>query len=90
MNKLINLKIYIIIVTKECFEHENIIGKGGFGKVWRVKVKKYNKEFAMKEMLKKKYQTKEVKKVNKMEKVNIIILGKTHGLKEYGKMEKSK
>ena len=30
------------------------------------------------------------KMVNKMEKVNIIILGKIYGLKEYGKMEKNK
>ena len=39
-------------INRESFEYISIIGKGGFGKVWRVKLKKYNKEFAMKEMSK--------------------------------------
>lgn len=29
-----------------------VIGKGGFGKVWKVEMKKINKVFAMKEMYK--------------------------------------
>ena len=40
------------IITKNSFELIKIIGKGGFGKVWRVRYKKNCKEFAMKEMSK--------------------------------------
>ena len=40
------------IVTKNSFELINIIGRGGYGKVWKVSHKKYKKIYAMKEMSK--------------------------------------
>ena len=39
-------------VTKNSFEYISIIGKGGFGKVWKVYHKKYRTYYAMKEMSK--------------------------------------
>ena len=37
-------------ITKSSFDFINIIGKGGFGKVWKVYSRKYKKVFAMKQM----------------------------------------
>ena len=42
----------IILVNKNYFEFLHIIGRGGFGKVWKVKLKKTNEYFALKEMSK--------------------------------------
>ena len=39
-------------VTKNSFEYISIIGKGGFGKVWKVFQKRDKKIYAMKEMSK--------------------------------------
>ena len=39
-------------INKNQFEFVKIIGKGGFGKVYKVLSKKYNKIYAMKEMSK--------------------------------------
>jgi len=39
-------------VTKNSFKFHYVIGKGGFGKVWKVEKKKESKFYAMKEMLK--------------------------------------
>ena len=39
-------------IDRNSFDFLSIIGKGGFGKVWRVRYKKNYKEFAMKEMSK--------------------------------------
>lgn len=39
-------------VSRNRFEFENIIGKGGFGKVWKVIDKKERKVYALKEMTK--------------------------------------
>lgn len=39
-------------VNKNSFEFISVIGRGGFGKVWKVHNKKYNKTYAMKEMSK--------------------------------------
>jgi len=39
-------------VTKNSFKFHYVIGKGGFGKVWKVEKKKETKFYAMKEMLK--------------------------------------
>lgn len=44
---LLNLK-----VEKSIFNYQYIIGKGGFGKVWKVEHKKTKNQYAMKEMLK--------------------------------------
>ena len=47
-----NIKKKIIAISKNSFEYISIIGRGGFGKVWKVFSKKYNKHYAMKEMSK--------------------------------------
>lgn len=39
-------------VNKKCFNYQYIIGKGGFGKVWRIEHVKNRNQYAMKEMLK--------------------------------------
>jgi len=39
-------------VNKNYFEFEFVIGRGGFGKVWQVVMKKNNKKYALKEMSK--------------------------------------
>lgn len=39
-------------LSKASFEFLQIIGKGGFGKVWKVYSRKYKKQYAMKEMSK--------------------------------------
>jgi serine/threonine protein kinase len=39
-------------VSKNHFEFLYVIGKGGFGKVWKVILKKYKNEYALKEMSK--------------------------------------
>ena len=40
------------IISKNSFEYLTVIGRGGFGKVWKVYQKKYKKTYAMKEMSK--------------------------------------
>jgi|JI6StandDraft_1071083.scaffolds.fasta_scaffold10059_9 serine/threonine protein kinase len=40
------------LVSKQTFTYHYIIGKGGFGKVWKVESKKNRQNYAMKEMLK--------------------------------------
>lgn len=42
----------IIAINKHAFEFLYAIGRGGFGKVWKVTHKKYKKVFALKEMSK--------------------------------------
>ena len=42
----------MVSVNKNYFEFLHIIGRGGFGKVWKVKLKKTNEHFALKEMSK--------------------------------------
>jgi serine/threonine protein kinase len=42
-------------VEKNLFNYMYIIGKGGFGKVWKVEHKKTKNQYAMKEMLKSMY-----------------------------------
>lgn len=39
-----------LAINKNTFQFHYIIGKGGFGKVWKVEHKKTRKLFAMKEM----------------------------------------
>ena len=39
-------------INKNQFKFEYVIGRGGFGKVWKVEYRKENKLFAMKEMAK--------------------------------------
>lgn len=47
-SKLINPDL----ITKQMFKMGYVIGKGGFGKVWKVEMKKNTKIYAMKEMYK--------------------------------------
>ena len=47
-------KIYENDLNKNMFEFNYIIGKGGFGKVWKVQHKKTKDYFALKEMSKRK------------------------------------
>ena len=54
-------------VTKSSFDFINIIGRGGFGKVWKVYSRKYKKVFAMKEMSKSKIIDKRSEKSVKSE-----------------------
>jgi serine/threonine protein kinase len=42
----------VTVVTKNHFMFQYVIGRGGFGKVWKVQKKKSDQMFAMKEMLK--------------------------------------
>lgn len=43
------------LISKQTFTYHYIIGKGGFGKVWKVESKKNRQQYAMKEMLKSLY-----------------------------------
>lgn len=41
------------LFTKNCLEKKYVVGRGGFGKVWKVQSKKVaNKAYALKEMSK--------------------------------------
>ena len=44
------------VVTKGLFKFHYVVGKGGFGKVWKVEMKKTRVLYAMKEMSKAKYK----------------------------------
>jgi len=45
-------------MSKSSFDYQFCIGKGGFGKVWKVEKKKTKQEYAMKEMSKARILTK--------------------------------
>ena len=62
-------------LNKNMFEFNYIIGKGGFGKVWRVKYKKTKEVFALKEMSKRKIIDKKSEKSINNERV---FLSKLH------------
>lgn len=44
------LILTLLAVSKNNFQFHYVIGRGGFGKVWKVEKKKDKKLFAMKEM----------------------------------------
>ena len=55
INPKVSLKIYHVKhpdMNKHQFKLHNVIGKGGFGKVWKVERKKFKTMYAMKEMSK--------------------------------------
>ena len=56
-----------IVLSRTSFEFLSIIGRGGFGKVWKVSLRKNNKIFAMKEMSKTKIIDKRSEKSIKAE-----------------------
>jgi serine/threonine protein kinase len=60
--------LFIYIVTKNQFEFHHVVGKGGFGKVWKVSSKKFKKQYALKEMSKTKIIDKKSEKSIKYEK----------------------
>jgi len=47
-----------LAVSKSSFQYHFCVGKGGFGKVWKVERKKFKKDYAMKEMSKARILTK--------------------------------
>lgn len=49
---LFGLTMFFIAISKNHFQFQFAIGRGGFGKVWRVERKKEKEVFAMKEMMK--------------------------------------
>ena len=51
-NFKVEVKTEATKVTKNSFEYLYVIGRGGFGKVWKVENKKSCKLYAMKEMSK--------------------------------------
>ena len=71
LNKVINNnsddKIYETKVSKSSFEYISIIGKGGFGKVWKVYSRKKRIYYALKEMSKTKIIDKRSEKSVKYE-----------------------
>ena len=46
------LSVNALVVSKNHFQFQYAIGRGGFGKVWKVEKKKEKELFAMKEMSK--------------------------------------
>ena len=50
------------ILNRNMFKFNYVIGKGGFGKVWQVKYKKTNQQYALKEMSKRKILDKKSEK----------------------------
>ncbi|MCQ2820419.1 MAG: hypothetical protein MJ252_24400 [archaeon] len=62
-------------MTKNLFDFKFVIGKGGFGKVWKVTFKKNSKVYALKEMSKVKIIDKKSEKSILMER---NILAKLH------------
>ena len=45
-----HLNIFLLEVSKNHFLFHYVIGRGGFGKVWKIEKKKEKKLYAMKEM----------------------------------------
>ena len=52
------INLFSLALTKSSFTYQYCIGKGGFGKVWKVERKKTKQQYAMKEMSKARILTK--------------------------------
>ena len=56
LRELLNLTVTFVFLcaaqNKTSFHFQYVIGRGGFGKVWKVELRKQKKLFAMKEMAK--------------------------------------
>ena len=61
-------------LNRNMFEFNTVIGKGGFGKVWKVQYKKTNEYFALKEMSKRKILDKKSEKSINSERKFLSIL----------------
>ena len=48
---ILNL-LFCLAINKNQFHFQYVIGRGGFGKVWKVELRKEKKLYAMKEMAK--------------------------------------
>ena len=53
-----NFYFFHIAISKSSFQYAHCVGKGGFGKVWKVDRKKMKQNYAMKEMSKARILTK--------------------------------
>ena len=62
------------MINKNSFEYLSIIGRGGFGKVWKVRYKKTRQLFALKEMSKVKIIDRKSEKSIKSEREFLAIL----------------
>ena len=51
-HNILSLSIFLNIVNRNRFQFQYVIGKGGFGKVWKVIDKKHKITYALKEMKK--------------------------------------
>jgi serine/threonine protein kinase len=74
-NIITHIYTYIHIVSKNFFEFRYVIGKGGFGKVWKVICKKTQKVYALKQMSKVKIIDKKSENSIKTER---LLLSKLH------------
>jgi serine/threonine protein kinase len=73
-NKKLNKNKINEKVSKASFEYLQIIGKGGFGKVWKVYSRKFKTNYAMKEMSKSKIIDKKSEKSVKAERDLLAIM----------------
>ena len=62
------------LMTRSSFEFLGIIGRGGFGKVWKVYSRKYKRQYAMKEMSKAKIIDKKSEKSVKAERDLLAVM----------------
>lgn len=52
LTRVSSRKLHELAINKNHFNFQYVVGRGGFGKVWKVELRKEKKLFAMKEMAK--------------------------------------